>query len=68
MKITNSIAEYISKNTLRKNIMCKFADGTIYYQHGGSWILVDEFDELYPAYDYKKFNSKGVNPDTTSLA
>jgi hypothetical protein len=68
MKITHSIAEYISKNALRKNIICKFSDGKLLHLHKGRWIDEDDFEKEYPKYDYKKFNSKGKNPDTTSLA
>lgn len=67
MKITHSIKEYIEKNQLRKNIHTRFSGGKLTYNHNGEWISHAEYQKLYPQYEYKKFNEKGVNIDTTKI-
>jgi hypothetical protein len=49
---TSSIHEYIERNQARKNIRTKFSNGEITYFHEGSWINQNQFDRLYPYYDY----------------
>ena len=67
MKITHSISEYIDKNQLRKNIHARIINGKYEYKHDGGWVSHAEYQKLYPAYEYRKFNEKGVNVDKTKI-
>jgi hypothetical protein len=33
----------------------------------GVWAGQELFDEVYPVYEYQKFNDKGTNPDGTKI-
>ncbi len=68
MKVTNSIAEYIKKNDERKNLRWRYKDGELMFEYDdGLWFNEKHLDELFPMYQYKKFNDKGINPDTTKF-
>jgi hypothetical protein len=65
MKIisTYSIDEYIEKNQKRSLVHWKIEDGVQSFMHNDRWYNEKEFDMIYPAYEFRRFNEKGVNPD-----
>lgn len=66
--VTHSIAEYILKNRDRKNVAWKLADNVWTFEMLPKvWCSEEMFDEVFPAYDYKKFSGKGSNPDKTKI-
>ena len=64
-KITHSISDYFHLNQMRKNTHWRLVDEKWMFEHQGVWYDKDMFDEIYPQYDYKPFNDKGVNPGKT---
>lgn len=66
--VTHSIAEYIEKNRIRKNVRWKIADGQWSFEMVANvWCSIDMFDEIFPSYEYQRFNDKGSNPDKTKI-
>jgi hypothetical protein len=66
--VTHSIAEYIKKNQQRKHARWKIADGEWSFEMvSGVWAGQELFDDVYPVYEYQKFNDKGTNPDGTKI-
>ena len=53
-KITHSISDYFHLNQLRKNTHWRYVDEKLMFEHEGLWYDADEFDILYPQYDYKQ--------------
>lgn len=70
MKVTHNISEYINKNQLRLSIHWKFVKNKHQYRDHitGKWHDAGSFNIRYPKYQYKPFNPKGINKDTTSFA
>lgn len=64
-KTTHSISDYFHLNQLRKNTHWRLVDEKWMFEHMGVWHPKELFDEIYPQYDYKPFNDKGVNPGKT---
>jgi hypothetical protein len=65
--ITHSIQEYIDKNQSRKQVAWKSIDSMMVFFHKGNWVNQKYFDDIYPEYEYIKFNDKGDNPDKTRI-
>lgn len=66
--VTHSIAEYVEKNRIRKNVRWKIADGQWSFEMVANvWCGAEMFDEIFPAYEYQRFNQKGSNPDKTKI-
>lgn len=64
-KITDSIKDYFYLNQLRKNTHWRYVDEKLMFEHQGLWYNKEDFDIIYPQYDYKPFNDKGHNPGKT---
>ena len=64
-KITHSISDYFHLNQMRKNTHWRLVEEKWMFEHMGVWHPKELFDEIYPQYDYKPFNDKGVNPGKT---
>lgn len=65
--ITHSIAEYISRNQERKLVRSRRKGIHFEYYIGRRWVDQKTFDQMFPEYEYRKFNNKGVNPDKKKI-
>ena len=63
IKTTHSIAEYVSKNSERKNKHWRYINGALYFKHEGQWLEEEVFNYLFPQYEYKE--NMNINPDGT---
>jgi hypothetical protein len=64
---TSSIHEYIAKNQERKIIRAKFSDGETFYFHESIWINQQEYNKLYPHYNYLPNPNTIHNCDKTKV-
>ena len=64
---TSSLSEYIKKNSQRKYVHAKILNGEMVFNINGKWVNKQKYNELYPVYEYVKFNDKGSNPDKTKI-
>lgn len=65
LKKTNSISEYVIKNSERKAKHWRYINGALYFKHEGQWLEAEVFDYLYPGYEYKE--NINTNPDGTHV-
>lgn len=66
--VTHSIKEYIERNSARKNVRWRIADGEWRFELVKDvWCGSEAFDDMYPTYEYQRFNDKGSNPDKTKI-
>lgn len=68
MIITHSIAQYIEKNSIRKNVRWIVVEDKFWFELVHNvWCSEDIFNDIFPLYEYVKFNDKGSNPDKTRI-
>ena len=65
---TSSIYEYIAKNQARKIIRAKYVQGELFYFHEGNWINQQQYNKLYPHYNYLRNENTIHNCDKTKIA
>jgi hypothetical protein len=65
---TSSLSEYIKRNSERRYTHAKIVNSEMVFNVNGKWVNKQKFNELYPVYEYAKFNDKGANPDKTKIS
>jgi hypothetical protein len=65
MKKTTSIAKYIQRNQMRRDVYWKFHGGKWFFNIAGIWLHEKSFDKFYPLYEYKR--NPNDNPDKTHV-